>query len=249
MTTTTPTDIRKDFENKIRRGIFRPVSRFLPEEHREERLQDAIAQTWEMYQNRAARGELVEDAILVHFYRLRATDPSRHFVPCEGYQRKRDVLDLRNYMEGRVEILHFSDVADDVEDTAASLGFAEINSSNPTRRIVSAISLHEWLATLGTDDRELIELRVAGYDLDESAEKLGMSRFSVCRRIKQLGEDLARHADLPDSVHRRKLRRTKAREDAPPESGVRRRERGRSREQAALPGTRNMMSRRLRRAA
>jgi hypothetical protein len=43
-----------------------------------------------------------------------------------------------------------------------------------------------------------------------------MSRFSVCGRIKQLGEDLARHAGLPDSIHRRKLRRTKAREDAPP---------------------------------
>ena len=57
MTTTIPTDIRKEFENKIRRGIFRPVSRFLPEEQREERLQDAIAQTWEMYQNRASRGE------------------------------------------------------------------------------------------------------------------------------------------------------------------------------------------------
>jgi len=75
-----------------------------------------------------------------------------------------------------------------------------------------------------------------------------MSRFSVCGRIKQLGEDLARHAGLPDSVHRRKLRRTKAREDAPPESGVRRRERS-SKSRALISGTRTTSSRRLRRAA
>lgn len=81
---TIPTNIHREFENKIRRGIFNPVARFLPEEVREDRLQDAIAQTWAMYERYAERGELLEDAILVHSCGLRATDPSRHYVPCDG---------------------------------------------------------------------------------------------------------------------------------------------------------------------
>ena len=41
-----PTDLRGEFERKIRRGIFNPIARFLPEDVREDRLQDAIAQPW-----------------------------------------------------------------------------------------------------------------------------------------------------------------------------------------------------------
>ena len=220
MTNTIPRNIRQEFEKKIRRGIFNPVARRLPEDIREDRLQDVIAQVWEMYQRYAERGELLDDAILVHSAHLRATDASRHFVPCEGYQRKRDVLDPRNYMEGRVEVLHFDDVNDDPEDTSIDLGFAELDSSNPTRRIISGISLNEWLDTLGPDDRELIELRAAGYDLDEIAEKLGTSRFAVCRRVKELGLSLAEHAGLQNMVRRKRPNGTDTIEEAVPESGV-----------------------------
>ena len=254
MTTTIPTDLRQEFEMKIRRGIFNPVARRLPEDIREDRLQDVIAQVWEMYQRYAERGELLDDAILVHAAYLRATDPSRHFVPCEGYQRKRDVLDPRNYMEGSVEVLHFEDVADDVEDTSIDLGFAELENSNPTRRIISALSLNEWL---GSQDRELIELRAAGYDLDEIAGRLRISRFEVCRRVKKLGLSLAEHAGMQDMVRRRRPNGADAIEEEDeltpesgvPESGVRAK-RGRPRKaQAPLATTQSRPSRRVRRAA
>ncbi|MDC3956265.1 hypothetical protein KEG38_20560 [Polyangium jinanense] len=249
MTTTIPKNIRQEFEKKIRRGIFQPIARHLPEDIREDRLQDAIAQVWEMYERYAERGELLDDAILVHACRLRATDPGRHYVPCEGYQRKRDVLDPRNYMQGNLEVLHLDDVADDMEDTSFSLGFAELDSTNPTRRIISAISLNEWLETLTPRDRELIELRAAGYDLDESAEKLGLTRFAVCRRVKELGELLAQHAGMPDAVHRRQLKHAKASEEPAPESGIREKvTRGRPKKSVASPAW-HKPSRRVRRAA
>jgi hypothetical protein len=38
VTMTIPTDLRRAFDNKIRRGIFQPVARFLPEDVREDRL-------------------------------------------------------------------------------------------------------------------------------------------------------------------------------------------------------------------
>jgi DNA-directed RNA polymerase specialized sigma24 family protein len=167
-----------------------------------------------MYERYASRGELLEDAILVHSCRLRATDPSRHFVPCEGYQRKRDVLDPRNYLEGTVEVLHFGEVVDEVDGAPVHIGFAELDSTNPTKQIVSAISLEEWLETLAPRDRELIELRAAGYDLEESAERLGWSATAVCRRVKQLGEELAEHAGMQSRVYRQQRERLKARSRA-----------------------------------
>jgi hypothetical protein len=39
------------------------------------------------------------------------------------------------------------------------------------RRIVSALSLNEWLATLGGGDRELVELRAAGFDLEDERNR------------------------------------------------------------------------------
>jgi hypothetical protein len=171
-----PTDLRGEFENKIRRGIFNPVARLLPEDVREDRLQDAIAQTWAMYERYAERGEILDDAILVHSCGLRATDSSRYYVPCDGYQRKRDALDPRNFMAGHVEVLRFGDFdADDElrgpdEDEApVGFGLAEATSANPTRRIISAINLAAWLAELPAEDRHMIELRAAGYGLEETA--------------------------------------------------------------------------------
>ena len=61
-------------------------------------------------------------------------------------------------------------------------------------------------------------------------------------------ERLHRASKLAERVA--KANTAKAREDAPPESGVRQRERGRSRKSQTLnPGTRSTSSRRLRRAA
>ena len=75
--TTIPTYLCRAFDTKIRRGIFNHVARLLPEDVREERLQDAIAQTWATYEWYALRGELLDDAILVHSCGQRATDASR----------------------------------------------------------------------------------------------------------------------------------------------------------------------------
>ena len=64
-------EVRKSFDEKVRRGIFRPVARHLPESIREERLHDAVCQTFKMYQRYARRGTLLPDAILVHSCRQR----------------------------------------------------------------------------------------------------------------------------------------------------------------------------------
>jgi hypothetical protein len=202
------TDPRAAFEAKVRRGIFNPVARFLPEDVREDRLQEGIAQTWAMYERCALRGELLDDAILVHACGQRAADASRYYVPCEGYQRKRDALDPRNYMEGTVEVLRLADLHEEEEDgdqghrlnqrdRPISIGFAEVRCNNPVRKILSAIDLTAWLGQLAPEDRRMLELRAAGYTLEETADRLGVSLSVVFARCRRLGEELAERAGIP----------------------------------------------------
>ena len=154
MTTTIPTDIRAEFDRKVRRGIFNPIARRLPEDVREDRLQEAIAITWATYKRCAERGQILDDAILVYACGLRASDPSRYFVPTDGH-RAGDVYDPRSYMQGHVEVLRFSDCLDhddighpDEREKGNDVGLAVATASNPTRKIVSAIDLNRWLAKL-----------------------------------------------------------------------------------------------------
>ncbi|MRG94632.1 hypothetical protein [Polyangium spumosum] len=258
MTTTIPKNIRQEFEKKIRRGIFNPVARFLHENIREERMQEALGFTWALYKRHAEAGDILDDALLVHACRLRAIDLSRHLASGDRTQRLKDVFDQRNYNRRRVEVLGLGEYVVEFEDNPqidnvesnADVGRARAYSLNPTGRIISAISLNEWLATLAPRDRLLIELRAAGHDLDEIGSVLGMDRVAVCRRVKALGELLAEHAGMPAAVHRRQLKRAKASEEPAPESGVRAKTRGRPRKTPAPVSTkRDRPSRWARRAA
>ncbi|WP_437899208.1 hypothetical protein [Sorangium sp. So ce124] len=96
----------------------------------------------------------------------------------------------------------------------------------------------------------MLELHAAGFDLEEISGEIGSSTFAICRRIEELGENLAGHACLPDAVRRRQSKRMAIHEDAQPDSRVRRRVRGRpDKSQVPISGTRDMPTRRMRRAA
>jgi len=96
----TQEELNEQFTDKIKRGIFRPVDRFISDRSEaEDRLQDGICQTWEMFKRYGTeKGVVLDDAILVHSCRLRATDPARRFGGANGATcRNQDVLDPRVY--------------------------------------------------------------------------------------------------------------------------------------------------------
>jgi hypothetical protein len=195
-------ELRHAFDQKVRAGIFAPVARHLPEDIREDRLQDAVCQTWAMYERYAERGELLDDAILVHACRLRATDPSRFYVPADG-PRKKDVYDVRNFMEGNVEVLRFADFIDEEKnnikrESAAPTGFglAEAASNDPTRRLMSAVDLTAWLDEQLEADVAMLALRQAGHTLEDIGAKSGGSTSYAFGRLKRLGEELAERAGV-----------------------------------------------------
>lgn len=201
-------EARAQYGEKVERGIFKPVARLLHVEP-EDRMQEGLGLGYEQYVNKAEKtGEFMDDPLCVHVVKLRATDFSRHLV--RGGQKKRDALDQRNYIEGRVaEVLRLDGLPDqddeefDGEGDRVLVGMAVALSANPVSKIVSAIDLEEWLDQLDAQDRELLELRSQGFTLAEIAGMLDWHISDACSRCRQLGRELAARAGLPINPVRR----------------------------------------------
>ncbi len=68
----TQQELRSSFNDKVKRGIFSPVARHITNlADQEDRLQEAICMTFEMAARYAERGQVLNDAILVHSCRQR----------------------------------------------------------------------------------------------------------------------------------------------------------------------------------
>jgi len=190
--------IRSSFDEKIRRGMFRPITRRLHADMAEDRSQEALAIVYEQYRRHAEQGHILDDALLVHAARLRAEDIGRQIVPCDGVARKGCVMDVRNYIDGKVEVLRLDKIVQ-AHDEANMLGLAEAMASNPSKKIVSAIDLESWLASLAEADQVLLSMRMAGHRLKPIAKRLGISTSAAWARCRALGHELAEraHVEVP----------------------------------------------------
>jgi len=208
----TATEINAAFSNKIRRGIFRPIARHLTDEATaEDRLQSAIAMTWEMFARYAAEKNVVlSDGILVHSCRQRAVDLDRDFVPADGRCRRRDVYDPRAFRDGKVEVLRLDGPAPDGSrepDRTVEIGYAEAMSLRPERKIHSAIDLEEWVAAQASLDQLILEKKMEGYTLEQIAFDLDLTTSKVFERSRKLGLELAARAGVHIEVNGRRGRR------------------------------------------
>jgi len=197
--------IRSRFDQKIRSGMFKPITRRLHADMADDRTQDALALVYEQYRRHAEGGEILDDAILVHAARLRAEDLSRQIVPAGGKARKGCVMDLRNYIEGKVEVLRLDQILQDKQE-CEMLGMAESLAANPVRKIVSAIDLEAWIASLPEDDQVLLSMRMAGHRLKSIARRLGIRTEKAWSRCRRLGHELAERAQLEIPVSRQRVR-------------------------------------------
>lgn len=203
--------VRQQVAALFRRGGFRPLERFLPEEHREDRIAEAVALTFNMALRYAARGQRLADAILVHHARLRAVDHKRHLVASHG--RGLDALNQRAYVAGKIAVLHVDGVVDanGDDDTVPEgdqqlIGLAVRRNGDPSEHLASAVDLQCWLDELGPRDRRLLELRAGGNTLQEIATEVGMSMSQVFAHVQRLGCDLARAMGIPPPKRVRRQR-------------------------------------------
>ena len=200
----TQKEIRSSFDQKVRRGIFKPVARRLSGPEAEDRLQDGICQVFEMFARYAReKDKVLDDGILVHSCKQRALDLGRRFVRDDA-QPARDVLHPLNYLKGKVEVLRLDGLLGDdgeflAQDEAEALvpGLATALQVNPQRDIISAVDLEAWIALLADTDQEFLSMRQAGSTLREIAEALDVSISKVFSRLKLLGLLLADRAGLP----------------------------------------------------
>lgn len=189
------------FEEKVRRGIFAPVARHLTNlATAEDRLQDAICQTWLMYRRYAEeKSKILPDAILVHSCRQRAVDPGRNFVPAEGGCKNQDVLDPRAYRGGNVHVLRLQGVCEDqcADGNRELQSFcAEHMAIDPSRKIRSAIDLKQWIGELSHLDRYIMEQKYLGASTAQIAHDLGMPYRVVYQKTKEKGLELAKRAGV-----------------------------------------------------
>lgn len=206
----TEEQIGSEFQEKVLRGIFRPVSRHLPPSEAEDRLSEGIALTFELFAQHARRGVKLDDALLVHHCRLRAADPGRHLV--RGEHSALDVLDPRPYLTGQVEVVHIDGLPDQdggfpgEEDGGVVVGVADGLAQDPTASLVSAIDLGRWAATLPERDRALLVARYEGRTISEAGAAIGASTSRAFARLRQLGQELAARAGVTIARKARKAR-------------------------------------------
>ena len=209
-------ELSRTFNEKIRQGMFNPVARHLSNpDTAEDRMQEGLALTWEMYQRYALeKGVVLDDAILVHACRQRAVDLSRQLVR-DGKRRINDAMNERAYHTGRVEVLRLDAWTEDDsedEDHPNQIGLAEELCQSPEHKMNSALDLEEWLGELSGRDYSIMQARMAGYSLPRIASDLGVSTSTVFKKAKTLGLELADragvHVDLekPRSGGRRRKR-------------------------------------------
>jgi hypothetical protein len=194
----TQLEIRTSFDQKVRSGMFRSVTRRLHTDTAEDRSQEALALTYQNFKRHAEQGTILDDAVLVYSARQRAEDLGRQIVPCGGKARKTCVLDPRNFHEGKVEVLRLDRLVQD-HCEADTVGLAEATVSNPVRRMVSAIDLQAWLTSLQEADQQLLSMKMAGHGLEAIGKRLGISTSAAWARCRELGFELAdrAHVEVP----------------------------------------------------
>jgi hypothetical protein len=156
--------VRDSFAQKLAAGIFAPVNKHITADH-EDRYQEAISKTFEVFKRNAERGKVMDDALLVHAARVRANDLDHRFAGAAGARPKGDVFDARNYLRGRLEVLRIDGHGERNGGSQLGFGLADETSLNPTHRFISAIDLRKWLAGLPEIDQDMVGMRAAGRQL------------------------------------------------------------------------------------
>ena len=194
--------LNEEFSNKIKRGIFNPVDRFITNRaEAEDRLQDAVCQTWAMYSRYATERDVVlEDAILVHSCRQRATDLARRFVGANGAMcRNQDVMDPRVYQSELATVLRLDwDDVDEGHDGRHSqeVGLAREVADDPEPRWISALDLQAWVGDQCFQDQGILSRKMEGHTTKELAHEIHLPYLVTWRKEKALGADLAARAGV-----------------------------------------------------
>jgi len=194
----------------LARTALKPCERFICRDRNFEDLrQEGLGRAWEWYSRQVASGHTPDTALVVHATRLAMINRDHSLVGHE-HRPRRDVYD-RQGIDVELRRLDGYEYSDDDDDSRREqdrdVGRARLGVRDPSYNILSAMDLESWLGELAHDDREMVELRGAGFGLEEIGKATGHSVAGVFRRTRQLGSELAERAGL-DVVAKKRCGRT-----------------------------------------
>jgi hypothetical protein len=202
--------LHEQFTNLIEQGAFDRLRRYVTSTDQDDRMAEAIGQTWAMAARKAELGIKMDNALIVHAVKLRAIDHRRQLP--RGGQPRRDALHFSNFVDGKVEIHRIDGLLDDDGnftrecDNLLQVAWLAATSLDPADQLASAIDIDAWLTSLDDADRELLAGRLAGFSLQELASRTNRSITSVFTRLRDLGGDLATFAGIVVKKKKRKPR-------------------------------------------
>jgi hypothetical protein len=202
--------VNQQFDRLMRKGAFDPIRRFIRAGDADDRVSEGVAQTLELALRKAARGELMDDALVVFAARRRALDIRRRFV--KGGQPRRDAMCHANYVDNKVQVLHLDGLEDEDDgwrgegDVGLQIAWAAALTEDPCERLDSALDLERWVETLRDDDRAVLGLRYSGCTLTETAAAVGSSTSATFAKLRRLGAELAARAGVSLRKKPRKAR-------------------------------------------
>ena len=192
--------VNQQFDRLVRKGAFRPILRFISSVDPDDRLQEGICQTYELALRKAAKGEQMDDPLVVYAARLRALDIRRRFT--KGGQPRRDVMCHANYVDNRVQVFHLDGIVDEDEgwqgdgDVGLQAAWSAATSMDPAEQLAATLDLDTWLSSLGDADRDLLAGRLAGNTLQELSWRTDASVSTTFKHLRELGKELAKHAGI-----------------------------------------------------
>ena len=193
----TQEEVNATFEEKVKKGIFNPVRRFIKIEHEaEDRWADALASTWSMYSRYAREKDTVlSDAILVHSCRQRAIDLSRRFVGTQGARgTNQDVMDPRCFRDGHVRVYRLGGIHDneqaDENDRSIEISLAESMAEDPEEKWNSAIDLQSWIGEQTFQDQSILTRKQEGYSTKEVAQETHLPYMVAWRKEKPIPQGI-----------------------------------------------------------
>jgi hypothetical protein len=196
---------RRDFEALIRRGVFKPVERFVCRDlDYEERVQEGLGLTYRWYEQQVRLGKTPDVALAVHACRMRTVDRSHRL---DSGDRRRWTSDVYHRQgRGGVELRRIQqvDVEDDLVEQDEPVGLAEAGCQDPRQKLDSALDLDAWLQQLPARDRTLLGMRQAGYGLVEIGKRLRTTSSTVWKHAQDLGHELAGRAEVTIRTKRRR---------------------------------------------
>ncbi len=190
---------QESFDALVRRGALKAAERFVAyAADREDRIAEGLAHAWAWYRNQFLEGHVPDLALVRHVVNLRTADRSRRFVAGDRTRWRSDVYEAqgRDIELRRLDSVLDDDGDDDERHEDPSLGLARPGVRDPSDNVISELDLASWLEALPATDREMLELRGAGYGLAEIAKVSNRSVARVFRRTRQLGEQLALRAGV-----------------------------------------------------